>query len=131
MHDMLLPEGWAKPIGYAHGIAARGRLVFIGGQIGWTPQAKFETDDFVAQVRQTLENIVAILAEAGGRAEHLTMMTWYLVDHEEYLAKLREVGAVYREVVGRHFPSMAVIVVKGLLETRAKVEIQAMAVIPD
>jgi enamine deaminase RidA (YjgF/YER057c/UK114 family) len=131
MHTILQPEGWTKPVGYANGVAARGRMVFIGGQVGWTGQAKFETDDFVGQVRQTLENIVALLAEAGGRPEHITSMTWYFTDKAEYLANLKGIGEAYREVIGRHYPAMAAMQVLALVEDRAKVEIQATAVVPD
>jgi enamine deaminase RidA (YjgF/YER057c/UK114 family) len=131
MHTILQPEGWAKPIGYANGVAARGRMVFIGGQVGWTGQAEFETDDFVGQVRQTLENIVAILAEAGGKPEHITSMTWYFTSKAEYLANLKGIGEAYREVIGRHYPAMAAMQVLALVEDRAKVEIQATAVVPD
>ena len=131
MNEILHPAGWAKPVGYSNGIAARGRLVFVGGQIGWNAQNRFETDDFVAQVRQTLLNIVAILAEAGARPEHLTTLTWYVIDRRVYQSRLREVGAVYREIIGRNFPAMAALEVSGLMEPRAQVEIQAMAVVPD
>lgn len=131
MHTILQPEGWAKPIGYANGMAASGRLVFIGGQVGWTGQCRFETDDFAGQVRQTLENIVAILAEAGGKPEHITSMTWYFTDKAEYLANLKGIGQAYRDVIGRHFPAMAAVQVTALVEDRAKVEIQAMAVVPE
>ena len=131
MHTILQPEGWAKPSGYANGVAARGRTVFVGGQVGWTGQGKFETDDFVGQVRQTLANIVAILAEAGAGPEHITSMTWYFTDKAEYLANLRPIGAVYREVMGSHYPAMAAVQVVALIEDRAKVEIQATAVVPD
>ena len=131
MHTILQPEGWAKPIGYANGVAARGRMVFIGGQVGWTGQGQFETDDFVGQVRQTLINIVAILAEAGAGQQHITSMTWYFTDKAEYLANLKGMGAAYREVIGRHYPAMAAMQVVALVEDRAKVEIQATAVVPD
>jgi enamine deaminase RidA (YjgF/YER057c/UK114 family) len=131
MHTNLQPEGWAKPIGYANGIAARGRSVFISGQIGWNAQCKFETDDFVGQVRQTLENIVAILREADARPEHITSMTWYFVDKREYLANLKAIGEVYREIIGRTFPTMAAVQVAALVEDRARVEIQAIAVVPE
>ena len=131
MHTILQPEGWAKPVGYANGIAARGRLVFVGGQIGWNAQQKFETDDFAGQVRQTLANVVAVLAEAGAGPHHLTSMTWYFTDKAEYLANLKGIGAAYRAVIGRHFPAMAAMQVMALIEDRAKVEIQATAVVPD
>ncbi|RWI88822.1 RidA family protein [Mesorhizobium sp.] len=131
MHTILQPEGWAKPIGYANGVAARGRLVFIGGQVGWNAECQFETDDFVDQVRQTLTNVVAVLAEAGGEPQHITSMTWYFTDKAEYLANLKGIGEVYRAVIGRHFPAMAAMQVVALVEDRAKVEIQAIAIIPE
>ena len=131
MHTILQPEGWAKPIGYANGVAARGRLVFIGGQVGWNAERRFETDDFVDQVRQTLTNVVAVLAEAGGEPQHITSMTWYFTDKAEYLANLKGIGEAYRAVIGRHFPAMAAMQVVALVEDRAKVEIQAIAIIPE
>ncbi|MBP2549481.1 enamine deaminase RidA (YjgF/YER057c/UK114 family) [Neorhizobium galegae] len=131
MHTILQPEGWAKPIGYANGMSATGRQVYVGGQIGWNSQCVFESDDLVDQVRQTLQNIMAVLSEAGGRAEHITTMTWYFVDKADYLANLKGIGQVYREVIGRHFPAMAAVQVVALIEDRAKIEIQAIAVIPE
>jgi enamine deaminase RidA (YjgF/YER057c/UK114 family) len=131
MHTILQPEGWAKPVGYANGVAARGRLVFVGGQVGWTGQSKFETDDLAGQVRQTLQNVVAILAEGGAGPQHLTSMTWFFTDKAEYLANLKGIGEAYREVIGRHYPAMAAVQVMALIEDRAKVEIQATAVVPD
>ena len=131
MHTILQPEGWAKPVGYANGVAARGRQVFVGGQVGWNGQQQFETDDFVGQVRQTLANVVAILAEAGAGPQHITTMTWYFTDKAEYLANLKGIGQAYREVIGRHYPAMAAVQVVALIEDRAKVEIQATAVVPD
>jgi enamine deaminase RidA (YjgF/YER057c/UK114 family) len=131
MHEILQPEGWVKPVGYANGIAARGRQIYVGGQIGWNAQCQFETDDFAGQVRQTLENIVAILAEAGAGPQHITSMTWYFVDKAEYLANLKGIGKAYREVIGRNFPAMAAMQVAALVEDRARIEIQAIAVIPD
>lgn len=131
MHRILQPEGWVKPVGYANGIAARGRMVFVGGQVGWNGQAQFETDDLPGQVRQTLLNVVAILAEAGAGPEHITTMTWYFTDKAEYLANLKGIGQAYREVIGKHFPAMAAVQVVALIEDRAKVEIQAIAVVPD
>lgn len=131
MHTILQPEGWAKPIGYANGVAAHGRFVFVGGQVGWNGQCQFETDDFVGQVRQTLLNVVAVLAEAGAGPQHVTSMTWYFTDKAEYLASLKGIGQAYREVIGRHFPAMAAMQVVALVEDRAKIEIQATAVIPD
>lgn len=131
MHKVLQPEGWAKPIGYANGVEARGRTVFVGGQIGWNAQQQFETDDFVGQVRQTLSNIIAILAEAGAGPQHLTTMTWYFVDRAEYIDNLKGIGQAYRDIIGKHFPAMAAVQVVALVEERAKIEIQATAVIPD
>ncbi|MBZ5758963.1 MULTISPECIES: RidA family protein [Rhizobium] len=131
MHTILQPEGWAKPIGYANGVAATGRTVFVGGQIGWNAACEFESDDFVDQVRQTLSNIVAILAEGGAGPQHITSMTWYFTDKAEYLANLKGVGQAYRDVIGRHFPAMAAVQVVGLVEDRAKIEIQATAVVPE
>jgi len=131
MHEILQPEGWAKPVGYSNGVAARGRLVFVGGQIGWNGAGVFETDDLVGQIHQCLLNVVAVLRAAGGGPEHLTSMTWYFTDKRDYLAQRRAIGAVYREVIGRSFPAMAAVEVSALVEDRAKVEIQAMAVVPD
>jgi enamine deaminase RidA (YjgF/YER057c/UK114 family) len=129
-HTILQPAGWAKPKGYANGVAAQGRFVFVGGQIGWNGQSQFETDDLVGQVRQTLQNIVDVLAAAGAKPEHVTSLTWYLIDKKDYLGNLEAIGKAYREVMGRHFPAMAVVEVTALVEDRAKVEIQAMAVVP-
>lgn len=129
--QILQPTGWARPKGYANGIAARGRLVFIAGMIGWNPQGVFETDDFVGQSRQALQNILGTLAEAGGKPEHLVRLTWFITSKQEYLASLDALGAAYREVMGRHYPTMSVVEVKSLMEDRAKVEIEATAVIPD
>jgi enamine deaminase RidA (YjgF/YER057c/UK114 family) len=131
MHTILQPEGWAKPVGYANGIAARGKLVFVGGQVGWNSQCTFETDDLVGQVRQALRNVLAVLAEAGAGPQHIASMTWYFTDKADYLMNLKPIGAVYRELLGRHYPAMAAVEVAALIEDRAKVEIQAMAVIPD
>jgi enamine deaminase RidA (YjgF/YER057c/UK114 family) len=130
MHTILQPAGWARPKGYANGVAAEGKLVFVGGQIGWTGQSRFETRDLVGQVRQTLQNVVDVLAEAGAKPEHIVSMTWYLIDKKDYLANLAGIGKAYREIIGRHFPAMAVVEVTALIEDDAKVEIQAMAVIP-
>ncbi|MGH6815106.1 MAG: RidA family protein [Hyphomicrobiaceae bacterium] len=131
MHTQLQPAGWAKPVGYANGIAARGRMVFTAGQIGWNAQGKFETDDLVGQVRQALENVAAVLREAEARPEHIVSMTWYYIDKTDYLGHLKDIGRAYRAVMGRHFPAMAAVQVTALVEDRAKVEIQAIAVIPD
>jgi len=129
--EVLQPPGWAAPRGYANGIAARGRMVFVGGQIGWNAEQHFEATDFVGQARQALANIVAVLAAAGGRPEHLVRMTWYVVDKREYVASYRALGAAYREIVGRHFPAMTAVEVKALIEDAARVEIEATAIIPD
>ena len=130
MHEVLLPPGWSPPLGYANGIVAEGRTVYVGGQIGWNAEQAFESDDLVDQVRQTLANVVAVLAEAGATPEHLVSLTWYLTDLDDYTANLKPIGRAYREVVGRHFPAMAVVEVSRLVEKRAQVEIQAIAVIP-
>jgi enamine deaminase RidA (YjgF/YER057c/UK114 family) len=130
-HTILQPASWAQPKGYANGVAAEGKLVFVGGQIGWDRQNRFETDDLVGQVRQTLQNVVDVLAEAGARPAHVVSMTWYLTDKKDYLDNLEGIGRVYREVMGRHFPAMAVVQVVALVEDRAKVEIQATAVVPN
>lgn len=130
VHTILQPPGWVQPKGYANGIAAEGRLVFVGGQIGWNSQNRFETDDLVEQVRQTLRNVVEVLAQAGAGPEHVVTMTWYLTDKKDYLNNLAGIGRAYREIIGRHFPAMAAVEVTALVEDRAKVEIQAMAVIP-
>ena len=127
----LQPPGWPRPSGYANGIEARGRLVFVAGQIGWDPSGAFPDADLAGQVRRTLENVVAVLAEAGAGPEHIARLTWYVTDRDEYAGSLKEIGAAYREVMGRHFPAMAVVVVAGLVEPLAKVEIEATAVVPD
>lgn len=131
MHRILQPEGWVQPVGYANGISARGRTIFVGGQIGWNAHAQFETDDLVGQVRQTLDNVVAVLRAGGAGPEHVTSMTWYFVDRSAYLANLKGIGATYREIMGRNYPAMAAVQVVALIEDRAKVEIQAIAVVPD
>lgn len=127
----LQPPGWAAPKGYANGITARGTMVFVGGQIGWNGAQQFESDDFIAQTRQTLLNIREVLACAGAGPEHMVRMTWYIVDRVEYNARLRELGGVYREVMGKHFPAMTCVQVAALVEARAKVEIEVTAVLPD
>ena len=119
-----------RPRGYANGIAASGRQVFIAGQIGWDEHGSFRSDRLSDQVRQALDNIVAVLAEAGGAPQHLVRLTWYITSRDEYLREIAEVGAAYRDVLGRHFPAMSVVQVAALVETRAKVEIEATAVIP-
>ena len=130
-HQVLHPAGWVPAKGYANGIAARGTQVFVGGQIGWNAQQQFETDDFIAQTRQTLQNVVAVLKEAGAGPEHMVRMTWYVIDRVEYNARLKELGAAYREVIGKHFPAMTCVEVAALMEARAKVEIEVTAVVPD
>lgn len=130
-HEFLNPKGWRPAIGYANGVAARGRQVYLGGLIGWDGQQQWHNDDFVGQVDQTLANIVAVLAEAGARPEHLVRLTWYVTDKHAYLSNLREVGRVYRQHLGKHFPAMALIQVAALVEDRALVEIEATAVVPD
>ncbi len=131
MHKLLQPPGWTPPKGYANGIAARGTLVFVGGQIGWNAQQQFETDDFIAQTAQTLRNVAAVLREAGATPQHMVRMTWYIVDRVEYHARLAELGAVYREVMGRNFPAMTCVEVAALMEQRARIEIEVTAVVPD
>ena len=130
MMQVLQPPGWEKPKGYANGVAAEGRLVFVAGQIGWNAACRFDSDDFVAQTRQALANIVAVLAEAGARPEHIVRMTWDLTDRREYLARGREVGAVFRELIGVYHAAMSAVEVKALMEERAKVEIEVTAVVP-
>ena len=126
----LLPAGWKRPSGYANGIVASGPTVFVGGQIGWNAEQVFESDDFVEQARQALENVVAVLAEAGAGPEHVVRLNWYVTDKREYKTRLAEVGAAYRSVMGRNFPAMTLVEVKSLVEDAAKVEIEATAVLP-
>lgn len=132
MHQILQPPGWAPAKGYANGIAvtftANSQLIFTGGQIGWNAQQQFESDDFIAQTAQALRNVLAVLQQAGAGPEHMTRMTWYITDCNEYNARLRELGTVYREVMGKHFPAMSCIGVTRLVEQRAKVEIEVTAV---
>jgi len=129
-HRVLQPAGWAPPKGYANGVAAEGRQVFVAGQIGWNAQCQFESDDLVDQVRQALANVRAVLAEAGARPEHITRMTWYLVDKRDYLARARDIGKAYRETVGHFAIAMTAVQVAALIEDRAKVEIEVTAVVP-
>lgn len=129
--QFLQPPDWTPPKGYANGIAARGTQVFVGGQIGWNAQQQFETDDFIAQCKQALQNVVAVLAQAKAGPEHMVRMTWYVVSRDEYNARLKELGAVYREVLGKHFPAMTCVQVAGLMEARAQVEIEVTAVVPE
>jgi enamine deaminase RidA (YjgF/YER057c/UK114 family) len=126
----LQPPGWTRPRGFANGVAASGTLVFIAGQVGWTGQGEWRERSFAGQFRQALENIVAVLREANGRPEHIVRLTWYVLDKKEYLAALKEVGAAYRELMGNHYPTMAVVQVSGLVEDQARLEIEATAVIP-
>jgi enamine deaminase RidA (YjgF/YER057c/UK114 family) len=131
MRQTLQPPGWARPKGFANGIVAQGRLVFIAGQVGWTGQGEWKERSFAGQFRQALKNILDVLAQAGGNAEHIVRLTWYVIDKQEYLASLREVGVAYRELMGRHYPTMAVVQVSGLVEDEARLEIEATAVVPE
>ena len=128
---VLQPAGWAPPKGYANGVAVRGTTIFVGGQIGWNARQQFESDGFVEQARQALANVVAVLREAGAGPEHVTRMTWYVVDRAEYVASAKALGAAYREVMGRHYPAMTAVAVSALMEERARVEIEVTAVLPD
>jgi enamine deaminase RidA (YjgF/YER057c/UK114 family) len=127
---ILQPPGWARAKGFSNGIAASGRLVFIAGQIGWTPECKWEARDFAGQFRQALKNILEVLKEANGRPEHVVRLTWYVLDKHEYLDSLKNVGEAYRELMGKHYPTMAVVQVSGLVEDEARLEIEATAVVP-
>ena len=126
----LLPEGWPRPKGYANGIEAEGRIVFVAGQIGWTPEGKFEATTFAAQFAQTLDNTLAVLREAKAGPEHIARMTWYITDKRAYLASLAEIGATWREKMGKNYPAMAVVEVKALIEDEALIEIETTAVVP-
>ena len=130
MMQILQPPSWARAKGFSNGIVASGRMVFIAGQVGWTGQGEWKEKSFAGQFRQTLRNILDVLAEAKGKPEHIVRLTWYVLDRDEYLASLKEVGAAYRELMGRHYPTMAVVQVSGLVEREAKLEIEATAVIP-
>lgn len=131
MWRVLQPPGWVAPKGYANGIEARGRQIYLAGMVGWNGQGRFETDDFIGQCRQALDNIVQTLACAQAGPQHIVRMTWYVKDKHEYLARSRELGSAYQEVIGRHYPVMALVQVADLVEDRAKVEIEATAVVPD
>jgi enamine deaminase RidA (YjgF/YER057c/UK114 family) len=131
MMQRLHPREWVATKGFANGVAAEGRQVFVAGQIGWNARQEIVSDDFVAQVEQALRNIVAVLAEAGARPEHLVRLTWYITDKRQYVARTKEVGEVYQRVIGRHYPAMTLVQVVALLEDRAVVEIEATAVVPD
>jgi enamine deaminase RidA (YjgF/YER057c/UK114 family) len=128
--QILQPPGWARAKGFSNGIACSGRLVFIAGQIGWTGEGKWEARDFAGQFRQAIKNILAVLAEANGKPEHIVRLTWYVLDKQEYLDSLKGVGEAYRELMGRHYPTMAVVQVSGLVEDEARLEIEATAVLP-
>jgi enamine deaminase RidA (YjgF/YER057c/UK114 family) len=130
MHKILQPAGWAPAKGFSNGVAAEGRLIFVAGQVGWSARQVFESDDLVTQTEQALRNIVAILGEAGGRPEHIVRMTWYVTSKREYMDRQRDIGQAYRQVMGRHFPAMTLVQVVALVEDRAKVEIEATAVVP-
>ena len=127
----LQPPNWPRPKGYANGVAARGNLVFLSGIVGWNAQGQFAGNDFVTQVRQALLNIVEILNQAQAKPEHIARMTWYVLDKNEYISAAREMGAAYREIIGRHYPAMTVVEVSGLIEPQARVEIEVTAVIPE
>ncbi|MBA5690073.1 RidA family protein [Rugamonas apoptosis] len=127
---ILQPPGWPRPRGYANGVAARGTTVYVSGMIGWDSQGQFHTDDFAGQTRQALQNIVAVLAEAGARPEHIVRMTWYVLDKREYVAAWPDIGRAYRDIIGAHYPAMTAVQVAGLIEDRARVEIEVTAVVP-
>lgn len=129
-HKLLHPRGWKEAKGFANGVVAEGRVVFLAGQIGWNAQQKFESSDFIAQTHQALANIATLVEEAGGKVEHITRLTWFVTDKKEYLARQRELGEAYRAVMGRNFPAMTLVQVAALVEDEAKVEIEATAVLP-
>lgn len=127
----LQPPNWPRPKGYANGVATRGNLVFLSGIVGWNSQGEFVARDFLSQVRQALQNIVEVLKQAKAEPQHIARMTWYVLDNNEYLASAKEMGVAYREIIGRHYPAMTVVVVSGLVEPNARVEIEVTAVVPD
>ena len=129
-HEFLSPTDWKPALGYSNGVAASGRMLFLGGLIGWNGQQEFESDDFIEQAAQALRNIVEVLAVGGAGPEHLVRLTWYVTDRDEYVARQKELGGVYREIIGKHFPAMALVQVVALVEQRAKIEIEATAVVP-
>ena len=131
MMDILQPPGWPRPRGYSNGVAASGRQVFVSGMIGWNAQGHFDSDDFGLQARQALLNIVEVLREAQAGPEHIVRMTWYVLDKREYLAASGELGAAYREIIGKHYPAMTAVEVRALIEDRARVEIEVTAVVPE
>jgi enamine deaminase RidA (YjgF/YER057c/UK114 family) len=128
---ILQPPSWARPRGFSNGVAAKGQMIFVSGTVGWDAEGKFVSNEFVGQARQALKNIVEILAEAKAKPEHITRMTWYVIDRKEYLAASKELGAAYREIIGGHYPAMTAVEVAGLIEDQAKIEIEVTAVIPD
>jgi enamine deaminase RidA (YjgF/YER057c/UK114 family) len=128
--EILLPHGWPRPKGYSNGVIAQGRQIFVAGQIGWDAEGRFASNQLAGQVKKALENILAVLAEADGKPEHIVRLTWYVTNREEYHAELPEIGAAYRAVMGKHFPVMSVVQVVALMEADAKVEIEATAVLP-
>jgi enamine deaminase RidA (YjgF/YER057c/UK114 family) len=130
-HKFLHPRGWRPSKGFSNGVVAQGRTIFLAGQVGWNAEQRFESGDFVVQARQALANIVTLVAEAGGRAEHITRLTWFILDKQEYLSRQRELGEVYRKVMGKHFPAMTLVQVGALVEDAAKLEIEATAVVPN
>jgi enamine deaminase RidA (YjgF/YER057c/UK114 family) len=130
-HTFLHPRGWRPSKGFSNGVVAQGRTIFLAGQVGWNAEQRFESGDFIAQARQALANIVTLVAEAGGRAEHVTRLTWFILDKQEYLSRQRELGEVYRSVMGKHFPAMTLVQVGALVEDEAKLEIEATAVVPN
>jgi enamine deaminase RidA (YjgF/YER057c/UK114 family) len=129
-HTFLHPRGWKLAKGFSNGVVAEGRMIFLAGQVGWNAEQRFESEDFIAQARQALANIVTLVAEAGGGAEHVTRLTWFVLNKQDYLSRLRELGEAYRGVMGKHFPAMTLIQVGALVEDEAKVEIEATAVVP-
>jgi enamine deaminase RidA (YjgF/YER057c/UK114 family) len=130
-HQFLHPRHWKRAKGYANGVVAEGRTVFVAGQVGWNADQQFESRDFVAQIRQALENVVAVVREAGGTPEHITRLTWFITDKREYVSRLPEVGEAYSSVMGRYFPAMTMVQVVALVEDEARVEIEASAVVPE
>ena len=131
MMQILQPPSWARARGFSNGIVASGKLVFIAGQVGWTGQGEWKEKSFAGQFRQTIQNILDVLAQARGKPEHIVRLTWYVLDRDEYLASLKEVGAAYRDLMGKHYPTMAVVQVSGLVERNARLEIEATAVVPE
>jgi enamine deaminase RidA (YjgF/YER057c/UK114 family) len=128
---ILQPPAWARPKGFSNGISAKGQIIFVSGMVGWDAKGKFASEDFAGQARQALKNLVEVLAEAHAKPEHIARMTWYVVDKKEYLAASKELGAAYREIIGRHYPAMTAVEVSALIEDKARVEIEVTAVIPD